>query len=73
MNRDTDKKAIGIWLECHNELNGTRFQIESYPDELDRNSQNIDALCLDSDGRSLGLEHTRVEAVKSLASPVGRF
>jgi hypothetical protein len=73
MNRDTDKKAIGIWLECYNELNGTRFQIESYPDELDRNSQNIDALCLDSDGRSLGLEHTRVEAFPGEMNDNARF
>ena|SRR5207302_8969700 len=73
MKRDADKKAIGVWLECYNKLNGTRFQIESYPDELDRISQNIDALCVDSDGRSLGLEHTRVEAFPGEMTDNARF
>lgn len=41
MKRDADKKAIGIWLECYNKLSGTRFQVDSYPDELDRNADIV--------------------------------
>lgn len=62
MKRDNDKRAIGIWLECYNDLNGANIRVDSYPDEHDRNTESIDALCSDSRGRTLGLEHTRIEA-----------
>jgi hypothetical protein len=62
MKRDDDKKAIGIWLDCYNKLKGTNYRVCSYPDEQDRNSASIDALCENSEGGTLGLEHTRIEA-----------
>lgn len=73
VNRDADKKAVGIWLECYNKLNGTRFKIDSYPDELDRNTESIDALCTDSSGKTLALEHTRVEAFPGEMTDNARF
>jgi hypothetical protein len=41
MKRDADRKAIGIWLECYNNLNGTDFHVDSYPDEDNRNIKSI--------------------------------
>jgi hypothetical protein len=73
MKRDADKKAIGIWLECYNKLNGASFQVESYPDESDRSTESIDALCRDSGGKALGLEHTRVEAFPGEMTDNARF
>ena len=73
MKRDADKRAIGIWLDCYNKLNGTGFHVDSYPDEYERNTESIDALCRDSDGKTLGLEHTRVEAFPGEMTDNARF
>lgn len=73
MKRDPEKKAIRIWLECFNELRRTDFVVESYPDELDRDHQSIDALCKDSSGERLGLEHTRIEAFPGEMTDNQRF
>jgi hypothetical protein len=73
MKRDADKKAIGIWLECYNSLNGTTFRVESYPDEQQRNVQSIDALCRASDGETLAVEHTRIEAFPGEKADNPRF
>jgi hypothetical protein len=73
MKRDDDKRAIGIWLECYNNLSGTSFGVDSYPDEHDRNTESIDALCKDSQGRTLGLEHTRIEAFPGEMTDNARF
>jgi hypothetical protein len=73
MRRDDDKKAIGIWLDCYNKLKGTSYRVCSYPDEQDRNSASIDALCKNSEGGTLGLEHTRIEAFPGEMTDNARF
>jgi hypothetical protein len=71
--RDAEKKTIEIWLECYNKLNGTDYWVELWPDEHDRNTKSIDALCKDSSGKTLGLEHTRVEAFPGEMTDNDRF
>ena len=73
MRRDDDKKAIGIWLDCYNKLYGANYWVDSYPDELDRTTESIDALCKNSEGRTLGLEHTRIEAFPGEMTDNARF
>ena len=73
MIRDADKKTIGIWLECFNGIRGTTFRVESYPDESDRNAASIDAMCKDSSGKMLGVEHTRIEAFPGEMTDNARF
>jgi len=73
MKRDDDKKAIGIWLDCYNTLNRANYRVDSYPDEHDRTTQSIDALCKNSEGRTLGLEHTRIEAFPGEMTDNERF
>jgi hypothetical protein len=62
MKREADQRVISIWLDCYNYLNGTDFQVHSYPDEHIRDRESIDAFCQDSDSRTLAVEHTRIEA-----------
>jgi hypothetical protein len=71
--RDRDKRAIEAWLACYNDLNGTDFRVESYPDERERTAEAIDCLCRASDGKTLGLEHTRVEAFPGEMEDNARF
>jgi hypothetical protein len=73
MNRDDDKRVIGIWLDCYNNLSRADFRVDSCPDEDDRSSKSIDALCKDSTGRTLGLEHTRIEAFPGEMNDNRRF
>lgn len=73
MNRDSDKKAIRIWLDCYNRLNGTDFRVDSYPDEQERNAEGIDALCKGSGAKTMAVEHTRVEAFPGEMSDNARF
>src|SRR5258707_12769193 len=73
MIRDADKKTIGIWLECYNGIKGTTYCVESYPDECDRNTASIDAMCKDSSGKTLGVEHTRIEAFPGEMTDNARF
>ena len=73
MRRDDDKKAIGIWLNCYNQLSGANYWADSYPDELDRTTESIDALCKNSERRTLGLEHTRIEAFLGEMTDNARF
>jgi hypothetical protein len=73
MKRDADRKAIGIWLECYNNLNATDFHVDSYPDEDNRNIKSIDALCRDSCDLTIGIEHTRVEAFPGEMTDNARF
>ena len=51
-----------VWLECYNHLNRATYRVDSYPDEDDRTLEAIDALCRDSGGCTLRVEHTRIEA-----------
>jgi hypothetical protein len=73
MNRGSDKKAIGIWLECYNGLNESDFRVDSYPDEQERNAESIDALCKGTGARTMAVEHTRVEAFPGEMSDNARF
>lgn len=73
MKRDNDKRAIGIWVDCYNNLRETDYRVDSYPDEHDRNTESIDALCKDSQGKTLGLEHTRIEAFPGEMTDNARF
>ena len=73
LRRDAERKAIGIWLECYNKLNRTSFRVDSYPEERDRSRESVDALCEDSCGRTLAVEHTRVEAFPGEMTDNARF
>lgn len=73
MKRDGDKRAIGIWLDCYNNLNRTGFKIHSYPDERDRNTESIDVLCEDSFGKTLGIEQHASRSISGEMTDNARF
>lgn len=73
MNRERDKKLIQVFLDCYNTLGGTDYRVDSYPDEETRNSKSVDAVCVDSRGKTLALEHTRLEAFPGEMSDSARF
>jgi hypothetical protein len=73
MNRERDKRVIQVFLDCYNTVGGTDYRVRSYPDEETRNSKRVDALCVNSHGKTLALEHTRLEAFPGEMSDTARF
>lgn len=55
-----DKDRIGFWLRLYNRLEGGTYVVESWPDD-DSSKKNIDALCRNTAGQTLALEHTLIE------------
>jgi hypothetical protein len=60
MKGHSDKDRIGFWLRLYNRRTGGSYVVESWPDD-DSSKKNIDALCRDSAGHTLAVEHTLIE------------
>ena len=56
----SDKDKIRFWMRLYNRLVGETYTVESWPDD-DSSKQNIDALCRNSTGQTLAIEHTLIE------------
>lgn len=67
-----DKDVIGHWLRLHNRLKGSTYQVESWPDD-DSSKKNVDALCRDTEGRTLAIEHTLIEPYPGHKEDTDRF
>lgn len=68
----TDKDVVSHWLRLHNRLKGETYQVESWPDE-DSSKKNVDALCRDTEGRTLAIEHTLIEPYPGHKEDTVRF
>jgi len=68
----TDKDMIRHWLRLHNRLKGEMYQVESWPDD-DSSKKSVDALCRDTDGRTLAIEHTLIEPYPGHKEDTARF
>jgi hypothetical protein len=55
-----DKDVIELWLRLYNWLMGYSYVVDDWPDN-DSSKPNIDALCRDSKGRTIALEHTLLQ------------
>jgi hypothetical protein len=60
MNSGRDKDVIEIWLRLYNWLMSSTYKVEEWPDN-DSSKPNIDALCRDSKGLTIAIEHTLVQ------------
>jgi hypothetical protein len=67
-----DKEAIQIWLDCYNHLRSARFVVDSHPDD-DSSAPNVDAICIDSFGVRMAVEHTRIQAFPGEKADNARF
>lgn len=56
----TDKDVIANWLKLHNQLRGSTYRVADWPDR-DSSKKNVDATCVDDDGRKLAIEHTLIQ------------
>jgi hypothetical protein len=68
----TDKDIVRHWLRLHNRLKGETYQVESWPDE-DSSKKNVDALCRDTEDRTLAIEHTLIEPYPGHKEDTVRF
>ncbi len=57
----SDKEVIAGWLRLYNSLNNTRFCVIKWPDQQNRATKDIDALCEDDTGNKLAIEHTLIQ------------
>lgn len=60
MPKDHDKYVIECWLQLYNRLIGTSYVVVDLPD-MDSSKKNIDAICRDSAGKVLAVEHTLIQ------------
>ncbi len=72
MNNNRDKDVIKYWLRLYNRLTGSKFEIHDWPDK-DPSKQNIDALCRNEGGYTLGIEHTLIEPFEGEKGDAARF
>jgi hypothetical protein len=72
MNNACDKDVIKHWLQLYNRLTGSSFHVEDWPDR-DSSKKNIDAICRDSAGRTLAIEHTLIEPFEGEKADAIRF
>ena len=68
----TDKDVINHWLRLHNRLTDGTYQVVSWPDD-DSSKKNVDALCHNSEGRTLAIEHTLIEPYPGHKEDTVRF
>lgn len=68
----SDKDVVNYWLRLHNRLTGGTYQVESWPDD-DTSKKNVDALCRDTAGRTLAVEHTLIEPYARHKADTDRF
>lgn len=67
------KDLITGWLKLYNLLNGTSYSVIEWPDETERRLQDIDALCQDSSGNRLAVEHTLIQPFTGAKEDDARF
>ena len=69
-----DKKLIGLLVCCLNAKQGSRYALQSHPDQKDRQTKAVDAVYSDPTLGTLAIEHTRVEPFEdSIAHEKGPF
>jgi hypothetical protein len=69
----SDKDVIAGWLRLYNLLNGAKFSVTKWPDQLNRATKDIDALCEDDSGNQLAIEHTLIQAFTGDKADVAKF
>ncbi len=69
---ETDKRAVQIWLNCFNYIRSTDFVVDHHPDD-DNSRPNVDAICRDSSGNLIAVEHTRIQAFPGEKTDNARF
>lgn len=67
------KDLITGWLKLYNLLNGTSYTVINWPDEKERRCKDIDALCQDSSGSRLAVEHTLIQPFMGAKEDDSRF
>jgi hypothetical protein len=72
MKNQRDKNVIEHWLTLYNRLTDDSYRAEDWPDK-DSSKKNIDAMCRDSDGQTLALEHTLIEPFAGEKTDRDRF
>jgi hypothetical protein len=72
MKNQRDKDVIEHWLRLYNRLTGASYRVEDWPDS-DSSKKNIDALCRDTSGHTLAIEHTLIEPFVGEKSDAARF
>ena len=74
-----EKKIIEIFLRGYNRRFGTTYNVKEWPEEVEKarhsatQSKAIDALAIDSGGKRLAIELTRVEAFESATEKDSKF
>ena len=59
----TDKRIIEVFLkEAFSKLHKREFSIKEWPDVKDRQNKSVDALATTTDGVTVAIEHTLIEA-----------
>lgn len=61
MGQLTDKELVGKFLKGLNCETGSTFHVDCHPDEVNRQSQAVDALAIDNNGSLLDIEHTLIQ------------
>ncbi len=72
MRTQRDKLVIEHWITLYNRLTGSSYGVTNWLDS-DSSRENVDALCADTDGRSLALEHTLIEPFANEKADAARF
>jgi len=67
-----DKQIIEHWLRLYNRLTGASYRVTAWPDS-DSSKQNVDALCTNSSGVTLTIEHTLIEPFQNEKADTVRF
>jgi hypothetical protein len=79
MPSEREKTVIQVFLRRYNAKFGRTYRIIGWPEEIEREKrlagpgETIDALAVDSNGRTLALEHTIIEAFEDAMTSDSRF
>jgi hypothetical protein len=68
-----DKTVIESWLQAYNKLFGVDYKVIEHPDGKERTRKAIDALCEDSSGNRLAIEHTLIQPFVDEKGDSARF
>jgi len=72
MKKYNDKDRIGFWLRLYNRLEEETYAVESWPDD-DSSKPNIDALCRNTAGQTMAVEHTLIEPYSGNKADIDPF
>jgi hypothetical protein len=68
-----DKDVIAGWLRLYNVLNKATFRVVKWPDQRNRMTKDIDALCEDDSRNQLAIEHTLIQPFAGERADRARF